>query len=179
MLDSRQQEHIGRFTRTLQIIIGALALGVAGFAMVVLWLQPERAAVAGRHINSLIASSMAVVALMASMIVPRVIGASMRRAIAAGKPLGQNIPAPVATELGDVGALTAVYQTTRIVAAAILDAAACYNLVAYMLEQQSINLVFAAALLVAILGKFPTRGTVEYWLNNELKQIEELRMFGK
>ncbi len=179
MLDSQQQEYLDRFTTTVQIIAGSLAFGVLVFAFVVIMMQPEQADVDDTGINSLMAAGASAVALMASMVVPRVIRANMRQLIADGKPLGQNIPAPVATELGDVGSLTAMFQTTLIVGIAILEGAAFYNLIAYMLEHQTINLLCAAGLLTAILFKFPTRGGIEIWINSEQTLIAELRAFKK
>lgn len=177
MLSNPQQEHIGRVTTALQIITSALAFGVLVFAIVVISMQPEQAAADDGGSNGLIAAGMAVVALVASVIVPGIMRANMRRTIADGKPLGLNVAAPAAKELGDVGALATVFQATRIVGAAILEGAAFYNLIAFMFGRQTINLAFAAGLLIAILFKFPTRGAVESWINDELKLLEELRAF--
>lgn len=177
MLDSQQQEYLDRFTTTVQIIIGALAFGVLAFAIVVILMQPEQADADESGINSLMAAGAAVVALLMLMVVPKILQSNMRQSIVDGNFLVKNIPAPVATELGDFGSLTAMYQVTLIVGAAILEGAAFYNLIAYMLEHQSINLLFAVGLLIAILFKFPTRGGIESWINDEQTLIAELRAF--
>ena len=178
-MNTEQQEHIGRATVTMQIIVFALVMGVLVFAGIVIFLQKPGEGVDGEAgVNTIAAACAALVALVATVIVPRILRHSMRQAIAEGRPLGSNIPAPVMTELGDVGQLAAVYQTTLIVGAAILESAAFYNLIAYQLEHQTINLVGAAILLTALIFKFPTRSAIENWVTGELKLIEELRSLG-
>ncbi len=178
MLDRQQQDYLDRFTSTVQIITGALALGIVVYAIVVLLMEPEQAEADEARFISLMAAGAAVMAWFLSIVVPRLLRTSMRQSIADGNFSVTNIPS-AATELGDFGSLASMYQATLIINLAILEAAAFFNLMAYMLEHQTINLFFAAGLLFAIFVKFPTRRAVESWINDELGILEELRAFKK
>ncbi len=60
-----------------------------------------------------------------------------------------------------------VYTTGTVVSAAILEAGVFLNLVVYMLERSPMSLAMAGLLWAALLLKFPTRGGVERWLEQE------------
>jgi hypothetical protein len=174
-MNEQQREHIGRVAVTLQIIVFSLVSGVLFFAGIVLFLRPGEIVDEGAQINTIMAGGAAVLGLLASVIVPRILRNKMRQAIVAGEPSGPESPHSIAANLGDVGSLVAVYQTTLIVGAAILEGAAFYNLIAYQLERQSISMIGVAMLLIAMFTKFPTRTAIENWVNDELKQIQSQR----
>ena len=174
-MDSQQRDHIHRTTTTLQIIIGALAMGVLTFAVIAIVVAAGKAADDESGVIGPMALGVAVVSLVAATLVPRILQGNMRRAVAEGRPLASDPRRPIDPALGDVGKLAAVYQTLLIVGAAILEGAAFMNVMAYMLEYNFINLACAAMLLVSLFFKFPTRNGVENWITDELKQVEELR----
>lgn len=177
MLDEKQREHLAGISTVLQIIVLALVFGVVTFAFVVFFVLVEDGGKAEQGIISIIAACTTLVAIVAAEVVPRIIRSNMRQAIVKGKPLGTSSGEAISNDMGDVGSLAAVFQTTTIVGAAILEGAAFFNLVAYMLEHQTINLMCAALLVVAILFKRPNRSKLEGWVEDELKSIEELRAF--
>ena len=57
--------------------------------------------------------------------------------------------------------LLAIYQTRLVIACALLEGAAFFNLVAYFIEGQTLNLIVTGVLLVMMAMRFPTTGTVE------------------
>jgi hypothetical protein len=181
MLTDAQREYVARVTATLQIIVAALAAGALMFAGVA-WFVATNAARAraapAQILLTYVAAGVALLALIVSWIVPAIIASSQRQAIAAGK----SISAAATTRnqsgiehLGDVGSLSAAYQTQQIIRAAILEGAAFFNLVAYIVEKQSLCLVAAGVMVLFMLSQFPTRQRVEDWLERELTATEQLR----
>ena len=78
-------------------------------------------------------------------------------------------------EVGIVGNLLFLFQTRHIIGYAMLEGAAFYNLIAYMIERQQVNLAMVGLLLGAMFVKFPTYGRLEGWVADEMKSIDELR----
>ena len=180
MLTDQQKDYLKQVTRTCQIIVGALALGVIVFAGVVLAQEVQPPEQDKTEVLTIVGVIFALVAIVLAVLVPKMVVFSMRRLVLEGKPIllpKQSRPIPLPEELGEAGPLAIVYQTQLIVGAAILEGAAFMNLVAYMLGQQTMNLGLAALLLIALFFKFPTLDRVEQWVEGQLKVIEEMRSF--
>jgi hypothetical protein len=176
MLTEIQRQYIAAATRTMQIIVGVLATGVFIFLGVVLNLpvQPP----AGPLVNTYVALGAAAVAIVAAVAVPAIMAQKMVAAGGSGKvpnPAPQIPDAADADELADVGPLVAIYQTTLIVGVAILEGAAFYNAITFMLERQTINLVAAAVLAAFVIAKLPTPSRVEDWVLNQLATLRQMR----
>ncbi len=176
MLDEPQREYVNKVTLMLQIVTIALATGVLVFVGVVMVLfqndDPQ-----DKDFQPLItyaAAAFGIVALLASTVVPRLMDANTRRNFVAGNlPQMKNQMPPAGT--GEVGLLVAMYHVRLIVSVAILEGAAFFNVIANMLEGQAISLAMVALLLVAIFFKFPTRSSIENWVEMQCRTIEELR----
>lgn len=178
MLDEPQREYVNKVTFTMQIITVAMATGVLVFAgvVIVLFQNDDPQEKDFQPLITYAAAAFGIVALLSATVVPRLVGANTRRNFVAGNlPQMKNQMPPA--ETGEVGLLVAMYQVQLIIGVAILEGAAFFNVSANMLEGQTISLVMAALLLVAIFFKFPTRGSIENWINDELKSIEKLRAF--
>jgi hypothetical protein len=177
MLTEDQQTYLKSVARTLQIIVGALSAGVWMFMAVALVLdlgEPENQA--DEPFVSYLGVGLAALAFVAWAVVPGMIVARMREAIVAGKSEQLTLnTSPAAADLGDVGPLAGVSQSRIIVGSAILEGAAFFNLMAYMLEQQLVNAAVAGLLAVVIMASIPTYGRLEGWMQNELASIEQLR----
>lgn len=61
-------------------------------------------------------------------------------------------------------ALAGLYQTRVIVAQAMPEGAAFFNLVAYQIEGNWVSLGVTAAMLLMMLAQFPTQGRFENWV---------------
>jgi len=68
--------------------------------------------------------------------------------------------------------LSPVYRTRLIIACAMLEGAACFNLVAYMTTPYLGNLIAAVVLVIMILVRFPTLSRVEFWVQDRAREIE-------
>lgn len=139
---------------TCKIIAGALVFGVVAFAAVVVVLR------LGRQPGGTLISFVAV-GFAAAMIVVRqfVLG------IAGGRT---GPPQP-----GPAGPL-ALYQTRMIIGLAILEGAAFFNCIAYLLEGRWWTLLAVAVLVARMLASFPTRTRLRQWVADR----EQLKTFG-
>lgn len=179
MLSDAQREYARTAVRTIQIIVCALAAGVIVFLGVTIFVIPRtaRAAPPDKPILTYTSIGMAVAVIAAWLIVPNVVTAGMRRSIIGGKSddwgLVKNLPN--AAELGDVVPLAVAYQTRTIVAAALLEGAAFFATIAYMIERQPIALVVAIVFALLILSQIPTLSRFESWLETESNGIEQMR----
>jgi hypothetical protein len=70
------------------------------------------------------------------------------------------------------------YQSALIIRSALLEGAAFFCLVAYMLEHNALSLAGAGMMLLFMLFGFPTRSKVEEAIETERTTIEQLRQMG-
>lgn len=141
---------------TCRIIAGALVFGVVTFAAVAIVLRlgdPPAAAM----LMSLIAAGIAVAAAGARQVMVGV--------LSGGTGTSQGV--------GPSGSL-ALYQTRMIVGLAILEGAAFFNVVAYILEGHWWSLAVTAGLVALMLTAFPTRSRLCQWVADR----EQLKTFG-
>jgi hypothetical protein len=181
---------IDRTTRTLQIIIIALAASSSIFLLIVVSLglqphpnpnpQPAPGAAAPAPappavtlpVITVVAVTFTAICLPLSYVVPRLISESSCKRIAAGtwEPGGQ--PPGTPPPAGDVGKLVAVYQSQKIVGAALNNGVAFLAVVAYMVEGSPIALGLSVALILGVLLRFPTRPAVEQWVDDKLARVQ-------
>ena len=64
-----------------------------------------------------------------------------------------------------------IYRTQLIVALAMLEAAAFFNLVALLVEKNGLNLILVVVALSLMLMKFPTRTKVSWWVQDRLREL--------
>jgi hypothetical protein len=125
------------------MIVGVLAFG--GTCAVVAG-GPEEG---GGQVLSLVGAAGALLQLGLYFVVPRLIRDNATRQAGPGDQK-----------------LVQAYQTGLIVGLALLEGAAFFNLVAYMVEKQWWTITIVAALLFWMLLAFPTRTRVTQWLES-------------
>jgi hypothetical protein len=69
------------------------------------------------------------------------------------------------------------YQTSLIVACAMVEGATFFLLVSYMVEGQPLNLGAAVAMIVVLACHFPTAASAGRWLEAQLDQLRQERAF--
>src|SRR5262245_9450042 len=136
MFTEPERDHIQSVTRTVQIIVGAMGIGVATFFGIAILLVQQHAQFARAGSRALTYTSV-IVALfvtIAYVIVPRLITERMRQAIVDGKSDDWGIVKnmPNADKLGDLVPIMAIYQTRMIVGIALLEGAAFLACIAYL-----------------------------------------------
>ena len=136
--------------RTSQIIAGALIAGVVMFGCVVFFRANGEPAESSPMLG-LMGAGMAVMAVVMRFIVPTIIvnGAKAR--------LKETADADLMTQLAGL------YQTKLIVGMAVIEGAAFFNLIAYLMEMQFWSYGVVAFLLGVMVISFPSQGQFENW----------------
>ena len=156
--------------------LSALAAGVIGFSFVVLAIAPRVAAPPDEPLLTYMSFVMAIVAVIVAMIFPGILVRNQRQSILAGKPTlrAGSVGGPPEAER-EFGPLVAGYQTALIIRSAILEGAAFFCLISYLIEGQTLSLIGAGVLLLFLLSGFPTQSRIEDAMVNERATIEQLR----
>ncbi|MHB8901449.1 MAG: hypothetical protein ACYC6Y_22085 [Thermoguttaceae bacterium] len=185
MSDGSWRDEIVPMVRTSQIVVSALTLGPTMFLVVAGVLVSQGAF--GRRDDRLSLALHAVLAVAlvgvvaARTIVPGLLVALQRRRIAAGlwkgpaDPLGAAALASFLERTGDAGRLMGVFQTKRIVAAAMLEGLAFLAIVVFLLTQSLIALAVAVLTIAALLTHIPTVSGVAHWIEDQLALVEQER----
>ena len=139
--------------RTMQIVAGAMILGVA---MTLAILAIIRSMGNGPPppqvpIFTYVGVGLAFVGVIAHFIVPRSISPAQQ--LADGKI-----------------SWLAIYQTRMIVGMALLEGPALYQGIAYFIEGEALALGLGGLLLLGMILQFPTRGRVQQWLESREEQ---------
>ncbi len=186
--------------RTCQIIIGALIAGVFFFLLITLFIthvmMPPAAPVGGMAVGagaipapgggslplpliSLIAVAFGIMNLAMSFVVPKLVVDQGRRKVALAGPDAVTQSDPSGPKqlypAGYTGKLAALYQTQLIIGAALLEGAAFFAVIAYLLERSPIALLTALVLLGVMFTRFPTGDRVNNWLDQQLSLLQEER----
>ena len=173
-----------RHLQAMQIIASALLLGVVVFlaiALLIVWVRTNDHALA-RAGDLPLVSIMAVVLLAMeaplAFIIPALVTRTAVRRIASGT--WQLPPAADAAAFSsDASKLLAVRQTTMIVGLALLEGAAFFGCIAYLVEARPFALGVVLVAVLLMLVNFPTEGRVRAWLQRQADQLAELRQQGE
>lgn len=158
----------------LQIVVGAMIGGCLFFLAIALVLRVQGAfgAAAKQPIVTYVAVGFAVLALAARVIVPAAVVRSGRGRLAA-RQAGSSDPAETTRELWRL------LTTRTIVAAALLEGATFFSLVAYMLEGSPLALVIAVLLIVGLGMHMPTRSTAAGWIERQTAALKQEQQWGR
>jgi hypothetical protein len=171
--------------RVMQIIAGAMLTGVLGMLAFVLYfvLVVRNGQAVNPRAEIPLLSLLAVILLAANVPVAIVLPGNLTRAavrqIAAGtwRPAGFTGLSPNTLNT-DSAKLLAVRQTTKIIALALVEGAACLGGMAYLLEAKPWALGVVAVAILFILFTFPTEGRVRTWLEQQTGRLAEARQPG-
>jgi hypothetical protein len=170
-----------RLVRTLQILVAAMSIGCILFLVIAILAADS---LVGKQSESLVVTSIALGYALASIplriVVPRIIVAQSRRKIREGRwPTAQETSTAIAdnapSEIDDLGMLAQVLLTQTIIAAAILEGAIFFLLVAYLVERSPLSLMMAAVLIVAIAASMPTTRRCYEWIKTQKRLLDEER----
>jgi hypothetical protein len=167
-------------TRTLQIIIFALVMGLVFFLGIVVFLRlqvkpgalPAAAAAPALPVITVVAFTVAATLVPLSLLLPRLVSDSACKKLAAGAwaPPQKRAGDPAST--GDVASLAQIYVSQKIVGAALNEGPAFLALIAYMIEGNLAALALAVALIVGVALRFPQRAAVEQWIDDRLVRLQ-------
>jgi hypothetical protein len=179
MLTDDEKTVVAQATLTMQIIVGALAGGVIMFFVVTLFVTAGgEAGPPEMPLLTYMSLAFAPAAILVAMLFPGVLIRSQRETMLAGVATSQSIPAdkpPAQDSQSKLMRLVGGYQTALIIRSAILEGAAFFSLLAYMLEGQALILLVVGVLLLFLLSGMPTRSRVEDFIDQEQRVLDELR----
>lgn len=168
------------YARICKIIAGALIGGVTSFLAITLvvraigdqgLLAAEPWNLASREaILSLISVVFAATAAGVSLAVPDVVANSLRRQVAAGK-----YPSAANGRANDDWAFRRVYQTRMIIGLALLEGAAFFCLIAFMLEGRLLPVIGGFILISLMASRFPSREAMDRFVEDQEAKILEER----
>ncbi len=171
MLNEDERQSIARSVLAMQIIAAALAAGVLAFLVIAIVLVGQDRA--EQPFLSYLALGFAVLSIGAWMVVPNLMARQIRQSLAE-----RELDDSDTARLQAVAQLVAAYQTRLIVGCAILEGAAFFSLVVYLLEAHPASLVVAAVLLLLIISQIPTLGRVEGWVSGTWESVRQMQSFG-
>ena len=163
--------------RVMQIIAGALIAGVLSFAGIAGFIvfgnapavQPGGQPMAGRNgaeVIMYLAMSFAGVATVLSFAVPRLISSAGVKSVA---KMAQDGTSTGPKEL--FGRLLGVAQTKMIIAMALVEGAAFFNLIAFIITTSLIPPAVVAGLLLIMAIHFPTKFKLARWLEDQQRLL--------
>lgn len=164
----------------LQIIVAALTAGVTIALAVVAFMRLGLGIVAPRAgetpIVTYIAIAVSVVILVARPFILSQITSAAVRALArelAQKPPGADKPGSQPTELAS--RLFDILQLRTIVGCAFIESLGFFFAIAYFLENSTVALAVGVLTAFGLAAVFPTRSTIEEWLDEQRRRLAESR----
>jgi hypothetical protein len=158
--------------RVMQIIGSALVMGLLIFMGVSLFLRTTgkfRNPPPDVPIISYVAAGFCGIQLIAFFFVPGIMVKAGRRRIGANVgPLGAGLVSAHST-----GSLCGLYQTSMIVGDALLEGAALFLIIAFLIEGELIALLLAVFLLIILILQIPTRSRVERWIERQQELLTQ------
>jgi hypothetical protein len=163
MPDSNQ--NLAARVRVLQIIVGAMAIGVATFLIIaVTVMNPKEPNKDLLPVLTFASLGMLLMGGVGSFILPRLMISGARKKM---------------TEEGvSQNGLLAALQVKTIVACAMLEGAAFMSIIAFIIEGRWWCLAGALLMLLGILYHMPTVARVQSWMDEQTRQIELERQLG-
>jgi hypothetical protein len=155
--------------QVLQIVIGAMLMGIVTFAVVVVVVrasgQDPQPPMPGKPLISYVAIAVAIGSLVFREVVgAAVVGAGLRKIVREGQRAG--------TSVDRAAQLAGFFQKKTIIAAAMTEGPALFLLVAYLLEGNAAALIVAILLAASLAMLFPTQSRLTDWMETRRRRLE-------
>ena len=169
------RDDLSKMLLTMRIIWGALIGGPLFFLAIIVFVikagHPFSAAPWQVTVPmGLMALVFAGMLLVLSFVIPDLTAANNRRQLARG-----NLPAAVSSSvkgpISETLALAVIYQTRLIVGLALLEGAAFFCMIVFLLEGSALSLIAALVLLLVEATRFPTEPGLSGWIEDQRSQM--------
>jgi hypothetical protein len=166
--------------RTLQVIVGAMIMGCVVFAVVAVVVGTMAGKPADRPLLTYVAVALAAILIVTRSVVLKAIAALGRRQILQHKTGtasgGASENSTTSEELDFETAQLMQSRTSQtITGAAMLEGAAFFSLVTYIVEHSPISLAVVLVLLAFLVVRFPTESRTTAWLEDQQRRLQEER----
>jgi hypothetical protein len=167
MATNEQPDILTPHLRTLQIIVVSLILGCFVFLAIVLFvpLGGEGKPNVNDTVLKHAAIGYTIIICLVWLTIPQRVVSSALQSFAKNQ---QSADAETITR-----SLLGIMQNHTILSAALIESAAFFNLIAFMLERHTVNLFMAIILIAAIATYFPTSAGVTDWLERQGRRLRE------
>lgn len=152
--------------RIMQIIAGAMLLGVTMFIIIALSIGLNGAGNAGLPIVSCVAGGLLLITITLSLILPGTITKSGLRRIVAE---------PIPAMPKDEDRLAAIRQNVMIVILSLFESVVFCGCIAFIIEHDIFVMAVVGVAYFIMLMNFPTQKGVQSWLDVQLARLAELR----
>ena len=154
--------------RTMRIIHAALCLGVVMLTVVLVVMRHTQKVQADVPVMIYVGIAFAVMNIAAAWVVPASMDREMRKRILRSEGTPVNTDDPQAS-------WAMLYQSRLIVRCALLEGAAFFQPIAYLLAGHPISLVVLGILFLLLVLQFPTAERVRAWIDRQRDQLEQER----
>lgn len=120
----------------------------------------------------------AILGLAASLVGPDLVANAIRKELAGKATRDSDRDRDQPGESPDTRALMGVYTTRKFLGLALLEGAALLNAIVSYLEGKTPALLAALVLVGAMMARFPTRPTVETWIDRQSVEHAQERHLG-
>jgi uncharacterized membrane protein len=177
------EDDLAPLVQTLRVIVVALFVSIIGVtgAMVYLRSQKEKGwNFSEGGIVTLCALAFAIAAPLMGAVIARQAVTTARRKLSAGEVPVDEGGALISKKQGqeaDVESLAMLYTTKTIILASILEGAAFFNAIAFLIEGDLLTVIAAGLSAVGVASQFPTIARVVHWFEEQLARLKEDRAF--
>ncbi len=171
MDEERIPRDFDKYILGMRIVVVALVMGVVTFAAVAFFIsgnaEPDK-----QPLVAFIGLAFAAIILVVREIVPNVIVTSARKKIANGswQPPRQ-AASPIPKDATPEEKLLFTYRSRLIIRAALLEGAAFFNLVAFVIHHQWWSFAIAAVFAAINLSTIPTRDGLLSWIDRQTELL--------
>jgi membrane protein YdbS with pleckstrin-like domain len=165
--DDAANQRVETQLRVMRIIAAALMMGLSVFLALAIFLVQQRQPRPDQPIviSYLAVGFFAVILVLWWVIPDRAIKPAISQLAARGP----------GNDLTDTSSLLPLYQTRNIIACALLEGAAFFGCITYIVEGQVFALAIPAVVLALMVLTFPTRDRVSQWVEEQQRRINDLR----
>lgn len=158
----------GNYIRRMQIVTVAMLMGVLSFLLVVLVVTEGNVLeLEAPPLVTQIAAGFAALMIVNQAVIPGIVASAQLKAM-----VSSGLPQQDAVSQHRM--VTGVFQTELIIALAMLEGAAFFNLIALLISKSGFSLMAVVLLVCLMLLRFPTENKVSSWVEFKLREITEL-----
>ncbi len=156
--------------RNLQLLVGALMLGILAFGAVILTLaQMGQLGLQADVLVPALLAGVSLVSVMPTQVIAHLV--LNRNSFAAAEP-GNTSQSPIDDSAeAHTARLLAMYFQAKVIAGAGLEGAALMNLVGYALAAQWWSLIVPTAAITWMATTFPTKDRIAHWLEHRIREV--------
>jgi hypothetical protein len=161
-----------------RIIVGAMSAGVVVALGVFTALRLTGDNPPSQPMLGFIGLALAAAALVGVAVVPNIIARTWERQVARGGSWPPRRPGPEGKLTADEETTFrwwALYQSALIIRCALLEGAAFFQAIAFLIEGNLFSIGVGLALLAVLLYQWPNRGRVDRWVEARREAVERLQ----